>query len=218
MLGVQVNKCRMFPHEEHMKEEILAVFNVGEGDMFKRSAFERAWEESLKTKVKVAIINRRGRFASYARLELWRLLGVPKPRNGNSIEIESWKDSLKPLFRHNNWRWKDGDPFGSDAFFGAIACIMSGKNYSTRTPISMLPNQLAWFAYVLGLAMDGDRNMKETELRFHQEGIQGYIHFILERRDSIRRINVIHATEDNLEATLGTDVGCDSSSDEEGLS
>ena len=149
MLGVDPTRNRMFPEEEHMKEEILAVFNVGEGDIFKRSAFERAWEESLKTKVKVAIINRRGRFASYARLELWRLLGVPKPQNGSQKEIETWKTTLKPLFRRNNWRWKDGDPFGSDAFFGAIACIMSGKNYSTRTPISMLPNQLAWFAYVV---------------------------------------------------------------------
>ncbi|KAG0597223.1 hypothetical protein M758_UG322100 [Ceratodon purpureus] len=148
ILEVDVNKCRMFPHEEHMKEEILAISNAVEGVMFKLSAFERAWEESLKTKVKVTIINRRGRFASYARLELWRFLGVPKPRNGNSTEIESWKDSLKPLFRHNNWRWKDGDLFGSDAFFGAIAYIMSGKKYSTRTPISMLPNQFAWFAFV----------------------------------------------------------------------
>lgn len=65
----------------------------------------------------------------------------------------------------------------------------------------------------LTLAMDGDRNMKETELRFHQEGIQGYIKFILERRDSIRRINVIHDIEDDEEPTLGIDVGSDSSSE-----
>jgi len=63
--------------------------------------------------------------------------------------IETWKTSLLPFHHHNNWQWKDGDPFGSGAFFGAIICIMSVKNYSTRTPILMLPNQLAWFAYVV---------------------------------------------------------------------
>jgi hypothetical protein len=66
--------------------------------------------------------------------------------------------------------------------------------------------------------MDGDRNMKETELRFHQEAIRGYTKFILERRDSIRRINVIHEVEHIGEPTLhdvlGTDVGSGSSSEE----
>ena len=35
MLGVDPSRSRMFPREEHMKEEILSVFNVGEGDIYK---------------------------------------------------------------------------------------------------------------------------------------------------------------------------------------
>jgi len=35
----------------------------------------------MKTRVKMAIINRHGRFAFSARLELWRQLGVAKPVN-----------------------------------------------------------------------------------------------------------------------------------------
>jgi len=76
-------------------------------------------------------------------------LGVTKLVNGSQAEIDTWKEILKPLCRNNNWRWKDLDPFEVNAFFGAISCILSGKNYSMRTPISMLRDQLAWFAYVV---------------------------------------------------------------------
>jgi len=70
MLEVDVTRCRSFLHGKHMKEEILAVFRVGEGDVYKRATFERVWEECMKTKVKTAIINRHGRFAFAKRLKL----------------------------------------------------------------------------------------------------------------------------------------------------
>jgi len=43
--------------------------------------------------------------------------------------------------------------------------------------------------------MEGDRNMKDSELRFHKAGIKGYKTFILDKRDSIVRINVIQEAE-----------------------
>jgi len=66
----------------------------------------------------------------------------------------------------------------------------------------------------LDLAIDGDRNMKETELRFHVEGIKGYKTFIFEKRDSIRRFNVIHDSEPTVNDVLGTDLGSESSLEE----
>jgi len=63
--------------------------------------------------------------------------------------------------------------------------------------------------------MDGERNMKDSEFGFHKAGIKGYKALILERRDSIMRINVIHQNENTGDAVhdvLGTDLGFDSSS------
>ena len=70
--------------------------------------------------------------------------------------------------------------------------------------------------------MNGDRNMKETDLRFHIENITGYERFILEKKEDIRRIELqvgdhYDAREDSrdaeLEDILGRDVGGSSFSD-----
>ena len=72
--------------------------------------------------------------------------------------------------------------------------------------------------------MNGDRNMKETDLRFHTENINGYERFILEKKEDIRRIELQvgdhhDAREDSrdaeLEDILGRDVGGSSFSDTE---
>ena len=72
--------------------------------------------------------------------------------------------------------------------------------------------------------MNGDRNMKETELRFHTENINGYERFNHEKKADIRRIELQvgdhhDAQEDSrgaeLEDILGRDVGSSSISDTE---
>ena len=79
------------------------------------------------------------------------VLGVPKPKNGTSQEIEAWKTSLQPIYRSNSWRWRGTDPFGADPCHGAIAIVMFGKHYSKTATLKLMPHQLAWFAYVVSL-------------------------------------------------------------------
>jgi hypothetical protein len=76
----------------------LDAFNVSATDTNTCRVFERVWTEGLGTKVKVLIINRRGRFSTTTRTHLWHNLGVPKPERASEEEIEVWKESLIPLF------------------------------------------------------------------------------------------------------------------------
>jgi len=79
MLGLDLERCKMKSLEAHMKEAILGEFDVPLNDKVQRKAFDRAWIKSIKTNVLTTFNNRRGRFSTSARIELWRLLGVPKP-------------------------------------------------------------------------------------------------------------------------------------------
>ena len=98
MLGLDPEKNRMRPREEHVKEAILDSFDVGVDDTCLRKQFDNAWTAGLKTKVGVHISNRRGRFSTNARTELWRLLGVPKPVNGSAEELERWRARLLQIY------------------------------------------------------------------------------------------------------------------------
>lgn len=94
MLGLDPEINRMWPREEHVKEAILDLFDVGVEDTRMRKQFNLAWTASLKRKVNVHITNRRGRFSTNARKELWRLLGVSKPVNGSPEHLGSWRERL----------------------------------------------------------------------------------------------------------------------------
>ena len=89
MLELDHVRCMMFPKTKHIKAAILDAFHVAEDDFPKRNVFEIAWIEGLHRKVRTSIINKRGRFSTYTQRELWHLLGVPKPENGTSQEIEA---------------------------------------------------------------------------------------------------------------------------------
>ena len=78
----------MKPLKEHMKEAILEVFNVSVNNRDQRKAFDRVWVREMKKKVLTTFNNRRGRFSTSARIELWRLLGVPKSINVSQQEEE----------------------------------------------------------------------------------------------------------------------------------
>ena len=71
MLGLDPVRCTMFPKTKYIKATILDAFHVAEDDFPKRNIFERAWLEALHRKVRTSIINRRGRFSTYTRRELW---------------------------------------------------------------------------------------------------------------------------------------------------
>ena len=80
-----------------MKKAILKVFNVPVNDRDQRKAFDRAWMREMKKKVLTTFNNRHGRFSTSARIELWRLLGVPKPINASQQEEKEWLRSLEAL-------------------------------------------------------------------------------------------------------------------------
>ena len=79
MLGLNPERCKMKPLEEHMKEAILEVFNVSMNDRDQHKAFDRAWVREMKKNVLTTFNNRRGHFSTNAHIELWRLLESPNP-------------------------------------------------------------------------------------------------------------------------------------------
>ena len=48
-----------------------------------------------------------------------------------------------------SWRVEGDDPYGAEAFCGAIGYVKFGRNYNRSTLLRLLPTQLAWFAYVV---------------------------------------------------------------------
>lgn len=100
ILGLDPQKNRPYPRDDHIKEAILEEFNVLPTDTYTRNLFNRVWMEGLRSQVKVYIVNRRGRFATTTRRQLWRNLGVPIPETAaaTEVEMEAWKQSLVPLF------------------------------------------------------------------------------------------------------------------------
>ena len=48
-----------------------------------------------------------------------------------------------------SWRVEGDDPYGAEAFCGAIGYVKFGRNYNRSTHLRLLPTQLAWFAYVV---------------------------------------------------------------------
>lgn len=190
MLGLQKEKNCMYPSEELMKGSILSTFDIGEDDVITRRQFDRAWTADLKKRVLLSISNRRGRFSTTARNALWRLLGIPKPINGTPDEIAMWKDSMAPWYEDCSWRREGDDPFGSDAFCGAIGCVKYGIsfNISTKT-LRLLPSQLAWFTYVLDLAMQGDLNLKNNG--FHKQEMARCEEFIMANQEYIKKIELV---------------------------
>jgi hypothetical protein len=102
MLGLDPERSRIKPEEEHIKDSILEVFDVPANDRKQRKAFDRAWEANIRKKALISFNNRWGRFSTNARLEMWRLLGVPKPINARAEEMAEWRLSLIPFDRGNN--------------------------------------------------------------------------------------------------------------------
>ena len=96
----------MKPLEEHMKEAILEVFNIPVNGRDQRKAFNRAWVREMKKKVLKTFNNRHGRFSTSARIELRRLLGVPKLINVSQQE-EEWLRSLE-AFANGKWFLQSG--------------------------------------------------------------------------------------------------------------
>ena len=71
----------------------------------------------------------------------------------------------------------------------------------------MTAKQLAWFAYVLTLALDGDRNMKESEMRLHRKEINSMKKFILESRHVLMKIEIVDFEDvDRVQEVLGEDL------------
>jgi len=97
MLGLDPKKNRPFPREEHIKEAILEAFDTSPTDSMTRKVFDRMWVETLRRKVKLLMSNRRGRFSTTTRTQLWQYLGVPKPQQATQVEMEEWKQRLVPL-------------------------------------------------------------------------------------------------------------------------
>jgi len=107
----------------------------------------------------------------------------------------------------NRWRWSEDDPFGSDAFCNTISFVKFGKRHSEDQPLRLTAKQLAWFAYVMQLAMDGDRNMKEREMRLHKKEIKRLKKFILDNRHLLKKIEIVVAEDgDIVQEHLGEDL------------
>jgi len=57
------------------------------------------------------------------------------------------------------------------------------------------------------LAMDGDRNMKESDMRLHKKEIKGLKKFILESRHLLQKIEIVVAEDgDPIQEVLGEDL------------
>lgn len=107
----------------------------------------------------------------------------------------------------NCWRWNGADPFGLDALCKTIAFVKFGRRYSPEEPLQLTAKQLAWFAYVLTLALDGDRNMKESEMRLHRKEINSMKKFILESRHLLTKIEIVDFEDVNkVHEVLGEDL------------
>ncbi|KAG0572267.1 hypothetical protein KC19_VG080300, partial [Ceratodon purpureus] len=100
------------------------------------------------------------------------------------------QDSMAPWYEDCSWRREGDDPFGSDAFCGAIGCVKYGIsfNISTKT-LRLLPSQLAWFTYVLDLAMQGDLNLKNNG--FHKQEMARCEEFIMANQEYIKKIELV---------------------------
>lgn len=190
MLGLHKERNSMYPSEKLMKESILSAFDISKDDVVTRKQFDRAWTTNLNKRVLLSISNRRGRFSTTARSALWRLLGIPKPINGTPNEIAMWKESMTPWYEDCSWRREGDDLFGSDAFCGAIGCVKFGVNFSiSTTTLRLLPSQLAWFTYVLDLAMQGDLNLKNNG--FHIQEMARCEEFIMDNLEYIQKIELV---------------------------
>jgi len=74
-------------------------------------------------------------------------------------------------------------------------------------PLRLTVKQLVWFAYVMFLAVDGDRNMKESEMRLHKKEMKGMKRFILENRQFLTKIELILPEDvDTVQEVLGEDL------------
>ena len=95
-----------------------------------------------------------------------------------------------PFYADYSWRRRGDDPFGADAFCGAIGCVKFGINFSISTTIlRLLPCQLAWFVYVLNLAMQGDLNLKNNG--FHKEELARCEEYIMDNQQYIQKIQLV---------------------------
>jgi len=85
--------------------------------------------------------------------------------------------------------------------------VKFGTHYLEDQPLLLTTKQLAWFAYVMQLAMDGDRNMKESEMRLHKKEIKGLKKFILDNRHLLKKIEVVVLEDgDTVQEVLGDDL------------
>ena len=137
MLGLDPERCKMKPLKEHMKEAILEVFNVPINDRDQRKAFDRAWVRKMKKKILTTFNNRRGRFSTSARIELWRLLGVLKSINASQQEEKEWLKSLV-TFANGKWFLQSGVIF--------LCCFKTFKLHSFYFQYLMF---LVMFRYVM---------------------------------------------------------------------
>lgn len=118
--------------------------------------------------------------------------------------------SLILFIAGNKYRWKEADPFGSDAFCNAIAYVKFGIHHLEIRPLRVTAKQLAWFAYIMHLAMDGNRNMKENELHMHKREMKTLKRFIIEQQHQFTRIEVVGVGDSSpIHDVLGENVGAD---------
>jgi len=101
LLGLDLERCRMKPSEEHIKKEILDIFDVSSNDREQPKAFDKAWVREIKKKVLMTFNNRQGRFSTSALSELGRILEVPNPINASQHEMQEWMHSLR-VFENGN--------------------------------------------------------------------------------------------------------------------
>jgi hypothetical protein len=110
----------------------------------------------------------------------------------------------------NRYRWKENDPFGSDAVYNTIAFVKFGTHHLPDELLRLTAKQLSWFAYVMHLAMDGNRNMKESELGVHKKQMKELKRFIINQRHMLRRFELIAGEETDPTAdALGDDLADD---------
>lgn len=87
IVGLDQERSRMKPKEQHIKVAILEVFDVPVNDRKQQKAFDKVWVSEIRKKVLINFNNHHSHFSTNARLELWRLLGVPKPISARTQEM-----------------------------------------------------------------------------------------------------------------------------------
>ncbi|KAG0573184.1 hypothetical protein KC19_VG155700 [Ceratodon purpureus] len=91
----------------------------------------------------------RGKINWSLRMELYRLLELPKPcKRSATEEVDRWQMKLAELKIEDKWQTVGSDPYDSPSTHGAISLVMKGARYNDE-PVQLTIKLAAFFFHVV---------------------------------------------------------------------